>query len=72
MQHGRPGQGHAHLLLKLARQRLLQRLAPFDPAAGEEPARPVAVPHQEHAILRVDDDPLRTERHAPAQTPEGP
>ena len=49
-----------------------QRLAPFDAAAGKPPARPIAVPHQQHAAFGVDHRALRAEREPTPHAPERP
>lgn len=61
---------HANLLLELSRKRRLDRLIPFDAAAGKEPAGPIAVPHEEDAGRAVDDDALRAERQPAPHPPE--
>jgi hypothetical protein len=63
---------YADLLLQLADERGLERLAPFDAATREPPARPVAVTHEQHAALTVDHRPLRAERDPAAHPPDRP
>lgn len=72
MQSGRAGQPDADLLGELAGERRLNRLAPFDAAAWEEPAGPIGMAHEQHAPIFADDHALRAEREPPAQAPEGP
>src|SRR4029077_54864 len=62
---------HADLFFKLPRKRRLDRLVPFDAAAWEEPAWPVAVAHEEHAVLAIDHHPLRAQGEPPPPPPEG-
>ena len=61
VQHRRPGQLDVALLRKFARQRLQQRLAGLDPAAGQMPAVGVGVLDQEHAAV-ADRAPGRARR----------
>ena len=49
----RGGQLHPDFLLQLAGERLGDRLVLLDAAARHVPTRPIAVPHQQHALLRI-------------------
>ena len=53
---------------KLARQRLQQRFARLDPAAGQMPALGIGVLDQEHAALAVEHHGAHAERQ-PAREP---
>ena len=64
MELRRLGEAHADLLLELSGKRRLDRLVPFDAAAGEEPARPIAVAHEKHAVV-----PSMTTPCAPSVSP---
>ena len=66
----RLGEVHADLFFKLSLKRRLDRLVPFDAAAREEPAWPIAVTHEKHAVLAVDHHPLRAERKPSPHPPE--
>ncbi len=52
-------------LLEFARQRLLERFAAFDAAAGQVEAGHISVAHQQHAVVRVDDEAAHAQRHRP-------
>src|SRR5262245_27214614 len=70
MKLSRLGETHADLFFKLSRKRRLYRLVPFDAAARKEPAWPVAVAHEEHAVLAIDHHSLRAERKSAPHPPK--
>src|SRR5690348_4727927 len=56
-------------LPQLARKRLGQRLAGFDPAARQMPAGNVAVLHEEYPSIRVYHEPAYAEREPAGEAP---
>jgi 3',5'-cyclic AMP phosphodiesterase CpdA len=61
--------GDAGFLAQLAHQRFLRRLADLDPAAGQMPARHIAVAYQQDGAGLVDHQRFYPERHAARQPP---
>src|SRR5262249_47125619 len=60
------------LFAQFARQRLGQRLARLDPAAGQMPATDVTVLDQENAARAVDHQRAHAQRHAAREAPVEP
>ena len=65
----RAGQLYPRFLLQLASQRLGDGLMLLDAAAGHVPAGPIAMPHQQHPLLRVEHHALRAHGQAACEAP---
>lgn len=51
--------------------RIKNRLAPFHPAAGQKPARPIGMPDQQDPVFPIKNCRSRAQREAPRLPVEG-